>query len=330
MNVPRIIITPGEPAGVGPDVLIQAAQLSWPVELVAITDPSMLAARAKTLQLALKIVECGLDHHAEKSHQTGVLHVHPVPFNTTVVPGKLDKEHAFTVMKTLQLAAHACLTGHAQAVVTGPVHKGVMNDAGIAFTGHTEFFAHTAHVSHTVMLFVVDQIKAALVTTHVPLKDVAHLATKEKITAVATILNDYLKSYFKISEPRILVAGLNPHAGEGGHLGMEEKLVIEPALAAMRAQGLLLEGPLPADTIFTPSVLQRGDAVLGMYHDQLLPVIKYAGFDRAVNVTLGLPFIRTSVDHGTALDLAGTGRANAGSLIAAIELAIAIQPSSNG
>ncbi len=330
MKVPRLLITPGEPAGVGPDIVIKAAQQSWPVELVAITDPIMLAARAKALQLPLTIVETSLEDHSNTAHQAGVLRVHPVPFNTTVVPGKLDKDHAFTVMKTLQLAAHACLEGKAQAVVTGPVHKGIMNDAGIAFTGHTEFFAHTAHVTHTVMLFVVDQIKAALVTTHLPLKEVAHHVTKEKITAVTKILHHHLQTYFKLKEPRILVAGLNPHAGEGGHLGMEEIEVIEPALAAMRAEGLLLDGPLPADTIFTPAVLQRGDAVLGMYHDQLLPVIKYAGFDHAVNVTLGLPFIRTSVDHGTALDLAGTGRASACSLIAAIELAIAIQPSSIG
>lgn len=330
MTLPRILMTPGEPAGIGPDVLIKAAQLPWPVEMVALTDPSMLASRAKKLGLPLKMVECTLDEPPQSPHQAGVLLVHPVLFNTTVIPGKLDKEHAFTVLKTLQLAAQTCLAGKAQAIVTAPVHKGILNDAGIAFSGHTEFFAHLANVPQTVMLFVVDQIKAALVTTHLPLKEVPPHLTKEKIVTVATLLHQYLKTYFKLDAPRLLVTGLNPHAGEGGHLGKEESLVIEPALAVLRAKGIKVEGPLPADTIFIPSVLQRGDAVLSMYHDQLLPVIKYAGFDRAVNVTLGLPFVRTSVDHGTALDLAGTGRANAGSLIEAIKLAISILPSLTG
>jgi len=329
MSLPRILITPGEPAGIGPDVLIQAAQQSWPVELIAISDPALLTARARALHLPLSLIECSLQDKGRVPHQAGTLRILPIRFTTAVIPGQLEPANAATVIQTLRFAAEACLAKTADAIVTGPVHKGILNEAGIPFTGHTEFFAEIAGVRQTVMLFVVDQVKAALVTTHLPLKDVAAAVTAEKIAGVCTILQQGLRQYFHLAAPRILIAGLNPHAGENGHMGKEELVVIEPALEKLRQQGLQITGPLPADTIFTPGVLNTGDAVLGMYHDQILPVIKFMGFDRAVNMTLGLPFIRTSVDHGTALALAGTGKANPGSLMAAIKLAISTQPSSN-
>lgn len=323
MKPPRILITPGEPAGIGPDVLIQAAQHAWDAELIAITDPAIIAERARALNIPINIIECDLLHHERTSHQAGTLHIHPVTFPEKVTAGKLTLNNAQTVLLALQLAAAGCLNEEADAIVTGPVHKGVMNDAGIAFSGHTEFFAQATGTEQTVMLFVVDQIKAALLTTHLPLKNVAAAVTHEKLLSVLNILHHDLKKYFHLHTPHILVAGLNPHAGESGHLGREEIDIIAPALEQLRQQGLDIEGPLPADTIFTPAKLQHADAILGMYHDQVLPVIKHIGFDRAVNMTLGLPFVRTSVDHGTALDIAGSGLSNPGSMMAALRLAIA-------
>ena len=333
MAYARILITPGEPAGIGPDVLIQAAQQAFPAELIAITDPALIAERARALHLPIKIIECDLADAERIPHQPGTLRIHRVTFSGLVTAGQLNKNHARDVLRSLQIAADACLHQQADGIVTGPVHKGIINDAGVTFTGHTEFFAQAANVAQTVMLFIVDDLKAALLTTHLPLKAVPAAITPAKLQAVLTILNHDLKKYFQINAPRILVAGLNPHAGEDGHMGREEIDIIKPVLEQLRQQGLCIDGPLPADTIFTPDVLQRGDVVLGMYHDQILPVIKYVGFDRAVNMTLGLPFVRTSVDHGTALDIAGKGGANAGSLCAAINLAIktsAIPPSSIG
>lgn len=323
MTKPRIVITPGEPAGIGPDVTIKAAQLAFDADLIAVTDPVMLAERARLLNLPLKIIECDLHDASIETHAPGSLRVHPVNFAVPVKPSELRKENAAAVARTLQIAADACVQHKASAVVTGPVQKNLMNDAGIAFTGHTEFFAKHAHVRQTVMLFVVDQLKAALVTTHLPLKEVAAAVTPAKIQDVLTIVHQDFKKYFRIPAPRMLVAGLNPHAGESGHLGREEIDVIQPALESLRKQGLQIEGPLPADTMFIPEMMKKADVMIGMYHDQILPVIKYIGFDRAVNMTLGLPYVRTSVDHGTALPLAGTGAANAGSLCAAIRLAIA-------
>ena len=328
--MPNVTYTPGEPAGIGPDVVIQAAQQSFPADLIAISDPAMLAARAKLLNLPLKIIEINLDDKVRVLHQPGTLRVHPIQFPHAVQPGELARENALTVIHALQLATNTCFQNQADAIVTGPVQKSIINEAGFAFSGHTEFFANAANVKQTVMLFVIDKIKAAIVTTHLPLKDVPAAVTAERIMTVCTILNHYLKIYFHLAKPRILVAGLNPHAGEGGHLGKEEIQIMKPALQRLRDEGIQVEGPLPADTMFTPDVMQKGDVLLGMYHDQILPVVKHMGFDRAVNMTLGLPFIRTSVDHGTALTLAGKGGANPGSLVAAIQLAIATQPSSNG
>ncbi|VVC72614.1 4-hydroxythreonine-4-phosphate dehydrogenase PdxA [Aquicella lusitana] len=317
------MLTPGEPAGIGPDIIAQIAQQAWPVELVVVSDPDLLLERAKAIGLPLQLSLC----HAEETplpHQAGRLKYVSVPLNEKVVPGKLNPANAHYVLRTLELAAEWCLQKKADAVVTGPVHKGVINDAGIPFTGHTEFFAQCAGVKDTVMLFVVDQLKVALATIHVPLARVPLTLTKDSLQTTLTILHDSLQKYFRISSPRLLVCGLNPHAGEGGYLGREEIDIIEPVIAALRKQHYHIDGPLAADTIFTPMYLREADAILAMYHDQALPLVKYIGFGNAVNVTLGLPFVRTSVDHGTALDVAGTGKADAGSLLAAIRLAIQI------
>ena len=225
------------------------------------------------------------------------------------------------MLATLETAARACLDGVLDGMVTGPVHKGVINEAGVAFSGHTEFLQALCGVERVVMMLATDELRVALVTTHLPLREVADAITPERLGQVARILDRDLRAWFGLEQPRILVAGLNPHAGEGGHLGREEIEVIEPTLARLRQEGLSLTGPLPADTLFTPHWLEQADAVLAMYHDQGLPVLKYQGFGRAVNVTLGLPIVRTSVDHGTALDLAGTGTADAGSLHTAIRVA---------
>lgn len=322
----RIIITPGEPAGIGPDITIQLAQLAWDAELIVIADPDLLMQRAHLMNLPLQLLD---DKHTS-THLPGTLKIIPIELNDHVVPGKLNVSNASYVLKTLEAAAKLCLSHQADAIVTGPVHKGIMNEAGISFTGHTEFFAQCANVPKTVMLFVVDQLKVALVTTHLPLNKVSDAITKENLQSTLTILKNGLQDQFHISSPRILICGLNPHAGEDGYLGREEIDVMTPALDELRKQNYLLEGPLPADTIFTVSCLERGDAVLAMYHDQALPLVKYLGFGHAVNVTLGLPFVRTSVDHGTALDIAGTNKIDAGSMIAAMKLAIALTlPSSN-
>lgn len=319
-TIKRILITPGEPAGIGPDITIQLAQSAWPSELIAIADPDLLTARAKQLNLPLEIIHCDLK--AEPNvHQAGTLKVLPVKTDHPVVAGKLDPHHAPYVLRTLELAAELCEKQTAAAVVTGPVNKESMNAAGIPFTGHTEFFAQHAKVTHTVMLFVVDDLRVALATTHLPLAQVAAAITKKRLRLVLSILQRELRKKFALTHPRILICGLNPHAGEGGYLGREEIDIITPLLNELRLEGYDLVGPLPADTLFTPKHLATADAVLAMYHDQALPLVKYVGFGNAVNVTLGLPYVRTSVDHGTALDIAGTGQADAGSMQAALQLA---------
>jgi len=323
ISTKRILVTPGEPAGIGPDIVIQIAQLPWPVELVAIADPDLLTQRAKQLGLPLRLIT-GDSGQGQESHQPGSLKIIPVKLNIPAEPGTLNAGNSEYVLRTLEIAADLCKKNMADAVVTGPVHKGIINQANIPFTGHTEFFAHFCQVQHTVMLFVVDQMKVALATTHIPLAKVPHAITKERLHLVLSILNSELQQKFHIKSPRMLVCGLNPHAGEGGYLGREEIDVIAPVLKELQEQNYIVDGPLPADTIFTPKNLEQADVVLAMYHDQALPVVKYAGFGHAVNVTLGLPFVRTSVDHGTAIGIAGTGAADAGSMKAAIELAIKI------
>lgn len=320
-KVKRILYTPGEPAGVGPDIVLDLARTDWPVELMAVADPDALRKRALELNLNINIIETTLDND-RSAHRACTLNVLPVAMPHTVTAGSLNPANANYVLNTLNLAAQSCLANKADALVTGPVHKALLNEAGIPFCGHTEFFQTLCQTPTTVMLFVVDEIKVALVTTHLPLSAVPASITTDKIKTTIEVARAGLSRYFNVNEPRILVAGLNPHAGEGGHLGKEEIEIITPALDELRKQYNHVVGPLPADTLFTTHHLNEADVVIAMYHDQALPVIKHIGFDRAVNVTLGLPFIRTSVDHGTALSLAGTGQANSGSLAAAIRLAI--------
>ncbi|HEY1076964.1 MAG TPA: 4-hydroxythreonine-4-phosphate dehydrogenase PdxA [Fontimonas sp.] len=318
---PRIAITPGEPAGIGPDLVCMLAQQACGAELVAVCDPDLLRQRAQQLGLPLKLLP--LDTAAAPQAQAaGTLRVLPVALATKAAAGVLDPANAAYVLETLRQAARLCRDGGAQAMVTGPVQKSVINDAGIAFTGHTEFLAECCAAPLPVMMLVGGGLRVALATTHLPLRAVADAVTAPLLEQVLRILVQDLRRQFGIAAPRVLVCGLNPHAGESGHLGREEIEVIVPTLERLRAEGLQLSGPLPADTLFTPKHLEQADAVLAMFHDQGLPVLKYAGFGSAVNVTLGLPIIRTSVDHGTALDLAGSGRADSGSLKAALQLAI--------
>lgn len=319
---PRILITPGEPAGIGPDVLLQLIQRPWKAELVAVADVNVLQKRAKELNLPLKCTEVAMNE-SPTTHCPGTLKIIPVTCKEVVVPGELNPANAVYVLKTLDTAIDLCLKKQALALVTGPVHKAIMNEAGIPFTGHTEYLAKRTQSQQPIMLFVVDKIKAALVTTHIPLSQVPQYITREKLVTFLTTLHLALQQQCHLSHPHISVLGLNPHAGENGHLGREEIDIITPTLEKLRAQGLNLAGPLPADTAFTPAILDKTDIVVGMYHDQVLPVIKHIGFEKAVNVTLGLPFLRTSVDHGTALSLAGTGMADAGSMIEATNLALA-------
>jgi len=317
----RVVITPGEPAGIGPDLVVQLAQRSWPVELVICADASVLEARAKTLNLPLTL----LPYQAENAplpQQAGTLTLLPVPLRTPVVPGQLSTENGHYVVETLARACDGCLSGEFAALITGPVHKGVINDAGVAFTGHTEFFEARSHSAKVVMMLATEELRVALATTHLPIKAVSDAITPDLLREVIAILHHDLRTKFGIADPHVLVCGLNPHAGEGGHMGTEEIDTIIPVLEEMRAKGMNLSGPLPADTLFQPKYLDHADAVLAMYHDQGLPVLKYQGFGRGVNITLGLPFIRTSVDHGTALDLAGQGKADVGSFITALNLAI--------
>lgn len=316
----HLLITPGEPAGIGPDITVLAAQKSWPAALTVIADPDLLLQRAKQLNLPLQLREI-YSLTSSQMHVAGKLNIIPIKLHTPVLAGTLNPTNAAYVLETLTLAATLCKNKHANAIVTGPVHKGILNQAGMSFTGHTEFFAQDANVKKTVMLFVVDKLKIALATTHLPLKQVSQAITHDLITETLTILHTELQRQFNLTSPRILICGLNPHAGENGYLGREEIDIMIPALTALRKIGMQVEGPLPADTLFTPKHLLHTDAVLAMYHDQALPLVKYIGFGHAVNVTLGLPYVRTSVDHGTALDIAGSGKADAGSLEAAIQLA---------
>ena len=318
--LPVITITPGEPAGIGPDIVITLATQSFEANLLCIADPQLMSQRAQQLHADINIHEVS-DIDNLPAHQPGNIYVLPVSLTNKVTAGKLDSANANYVLECLRKSVELILSHKAQALVTGPVHKGIINEAGITFTGHTEFLAELTQ-GEPVMMLTADSLRVALATTHLPLKDVSAAITKDTLRKVIRILHHDLVHKFAIAVPEILVCGLNPHAGEGGHLGHEEIDVIEPVLDELRQQGMQLTGPLPADTLFTPYYLDNADAVLAMYHDQGLPVLKHVGFGHAINITLGLPIIRTSVDHGTALELAGTGRANDGSLIAAIQLAI--------
>ena len=317
-----LALTLGEPAGIGPDLcLLLASTMHFPVPLVAIADPELLVQRAHMLGLAITLREYSTCAPVTATAQ-GELLVLPVKLRSPCTAGTLSVNNAHYVMATLERAAAGCMSGEFQGLVTGPVQKSSIIDAGFSFSGHTEFLAEHAGVQRVVMMLATTGLRVALATTHLPLAAVPGAINKALLAEVLGILHHDLQQKFGIARPRILVAGLNPHAGEGGHLGREEIDIIAPVLEQLRAQGMDLLGPLPADTLFTAKYLDKADAVLAMYHDQGLPVLKYKGFGQAVNITLGLPYVRTSVDHGTALDLAGTGNIDTGSLAAAIATAV--------
>lgn len=321
-NIPRLALTPGEPAGIGADLCVQLAQQKFDAQLVVIGDPELLFNRAKQLRLSLQI-QAFRPEQAPTRHRPGNLWVKPVSLRAPVEYGQLDVRNASYVLDTLRLAVEGCMQGNFSGLVTGPVQKSVINAAGIPFSGHTEFFAELSGCD-VVMMLMTKGLRVALASTHLPLKDISAYITQARLEKILRILHRGLTLQLGITDPHILVCGLNPHAGESGHIGREEIDVIEPVLVRLRNDGMRLQGPLPADTLFIPKYLQHADAVLAMYHDQGLPVLKHMGFGHAINVTLGLPFVRTSVDHGTALDLAGTGSADPASFIEAIHAAIAM------
>ena len=321
MSALLFALTPGEPAGIGPDLTLLIAQQAQPHAVVAIANRDLLNARAQRLGLSISLVDVGPHNWPQAPAPAGSLYVWDTPLAVPNTAGELNPANSPYVLETLRRAGQGCLDGVFAGIITAPVHKGVINEAGVAFSGHTEFFAEQTATEQVVMMLATEGLRVALVTTHLPLKDIPAAITPDRISRVARILDKDLKEKFGIKNPRILVCGLNPHAGEGGHLGREEIEVIEPTLESLRKEGLNLIGPLPADTLFTPKHLDHADAVLAMYHDQGLPVLKYKGFGAAVNITLGMPIIRTSVDHGTALDLAGTGNIDTGSLRVALNTA---------
>lgn len=314
---PILALTPGEPAGVGPECCIRLAHEHPELRLLVVADPVLLADAAKSLGYDVNIVNWQ-PGDAVKSQQ---INCYAVPLQAPVVPGKTNPANSAYVVQTLKTAVRLVQEKHADAMVTAPVHKAVINDAGIPFSGHTELLAELAGLNKVVMMLAADNLRVALVTTHLPLRDVADAITIDNVCETIRITDFALRHHFAIENPVIQVLGLNPHAGEGGHLGHEDATIIQPAMDLCAADGIKLLGPVPADTAFTPPRLANCDAVVAMYHDQGLPVLKHVGFGNAVNITLGLPFIRTSVDHGTALDIAGQNRADAGSLYAAVQCA---------
>jgi 4-hydroxythreonine-4-phosphate dehydrogenase len=319
--IPRIVITSGEPAGIGPDACVVLAQTGWKADIVVAADAELLAATANALGLPLAIER----YHSSKqpsAHRAGTLKVMHIPTARAVIAGQPDARNAAYVIAMLDRACDGCMNGEFAAMVTAPVQKSTLMDAGYEFTGHTEYLAARTRAALPVMLLLSGRLRVALVTTHLALADVPRAITRERLRSTLRVVNMDVERNFSLGKPRIAVLGLNPHAGEAGHLGREEIDVIEPVIQELRAEGLDLQGPVPADTAFTPHFLQTADVIVAMYHDQGLPVIKHAGFGNAVNMTLGLPILRTSVDHGTALSLARTGKADVGSLRAAVGLAV--------
>jgi 4-hydroxythreonine-4-phosphate dehydrogenase len=319
--IPRIVITSGEPAGVGPDACVALAQRDWETDLVVAADMELLAGTAAALGLPL-VLERYDPRRLARPHRNGTLQVLHIPTRRKVVAGQPDVANAAYVIEMLDRACDGCTNGEFAAMVTAPVQKSTIMDAGYRFSGHTEYLAERTRAALPVMLLLNDQLRVALVTTHLALADVPQAITRERLAATLRIVNMDLERHFSLQPPRIAVLGLNPHAGEAGHLGREELDIISPVIAELKAEGLDLVGPVPADTAFTPRFLKTADVIVAMYHDQGLPVIKHVGFGNAVNMTLGLPILRTSVDHGTALSLARTGKAETGSLSAALALAI--------
>ena len=319
----RLAITPGEPSGVGPELMYHISKLDLPdTQLILIASIDLIKSRVALFHEDVEIIEYDKDKFVPQ--KKGTLCVLDVQLGAPSVPGKLDTRNAEYVLKTLDIASDKSESGEFSGIITGPISKAVIADTGLNFTGHTEYFQERTHTQKVVMMLGCKEFNVALATTHLPLKDVSAAITPELLTEIVTILNHDLKTKFGIDKPCIISAGLNPHAGEDGHLGMEELETIIPTFEKLRSQGIDIIGPLPADTMFQQKFIDKADAFLTMYHDQGLPVLKYAGFDSGFNTTLGLPYIRTSVDHGTALDLAGTTKADPGSLYAAVELAIHI------
>ncbi|MBN7797773.1 4-hydroxythreonine-4-phosphate dehydrogenase PdxA [Parahaliea mediterranea] len=319
MAIPTIAITTGEPAGIGPDITLMAAMREWNARLVAIGDIDMLRERAKLLGLEVQLIEFQPEPKSEPL-PSGMLRVLNIPLAQPAIPGQLNPSNAGYVLRMLDEAIDGCLKKRFQAMVTAPVQKSIINDAGIPFSGHTEYLAEKTDTEHVVMMLASGSLRVSLATTHLPLKDVPAAITPESLERTLRILQKALVDSFSIADPTIAVLGLNPHAGEGGHLGREEIDIIAPLIQQLRREGFSLIGPLPADTAFNPENRQRVDAFLAMYHDQGLPVLKFSSFGEAVNITLGLPITRVSVDHGVALDLAGTGNASDSSLIEAIKV----------
>jgi 4-hydroxythreonine-4-phosphate dehydrogenase len=319
--IPRIVITSGEPAGIGPDACVVLAQTGWEADIVVAGDAELLAATAAGLGLPLTIERYDPSQRSA-AHRAGALKVMHIPTARPVVAGQPDVRNAAYVIEMLNRACDGCMNGEFAAMVTAPVQKSTLLDAGYAFSGHTEYLAARTRAALPVMLLLSDRLRVALVTTHLALADVPHAITRERLRATLRIVHMDMERHFALGKPRIAVLGLNPHAGEAGHLGREEIDVIQPVIQELRAEGWDLQGPVPADTAFTPRFLESADVIVAMYHDQGLPVIKHVGFGHAVNMTLGLPILRTSVDHGTALSLARTGKADAGSLRAALSLAV--------
>ena len=317
----KVVITTGEPAGIGADICLNLNPIKH-TELYIIADPELITDRAKRLQIKTELnIHCdtsSLSTHYDKDK----LNIIPLTLRSEAIPGLLNSDNSQYVLQMLDLACDLCMDKHVDAMVTGPIQKSIINDAGFDFTGHTEYLAQRSSCRQPVMMLATRSLRVALATTHLPLKDVSKAITKKSLTDTLTTLNNFLKKNAGIKQPNILVCGLNPHAGENGNIGDEEITTIIPVIKKLNQQGFNLTGPLPADTLFTEKYLKDADAVLAMFHDQGLPVLKYSGFGKAVNITLGLPFIRTSVDHGTALDLAGTGSANNSSLLEAISMAI--------
>ncbi len=320
-RIPRILVSSGEPAGIGPDLIIKLAQIDHQKDLTIIADPDLLIERAKNLSLALEIRTVSNTGDSQHPYKPKSLNVIPIKLNAACVPGVLDTRNANYVLEILDIASRECLSEKYDAIVTAPIQKSIINDAGINFSGHTEYFAKRCGGRLPVMLLACPDLRVALVTTHLALRDVPDAITSERVEKTIRIVIDEMQRRFAIKNPRITVCGLNPHAGEGGHLGTEEITIISPVINEYIKQGHAITGPLPADTAFRTEIRENTDVFICMYHDQGLPVLKTLGFGEAVNITLGLPIIRTSVDHGTALDLAGTGKAECGSLLAAINMA---------
>ena len=320
-QLPTLALSVGEPAGIGPDIVARLATRALPARLLCIADPQIIADRARALGIPLEIIEC-TDLSAPPAHRLGALVIFPVRSSVPTTAGQLNTNNAGYVLECLDLAISAARDGTVDAIVTGPVHKGIINDAGYPFTGHTEYLAKDLEPKcEPVMMLVSGGLRIALATTHIALRDVPQALSSSRLTTVISVVAQALKDQFNVQQPRIGVCGLNPHAGESGHFGHEDQEIIAPAIAAAERPDVTLVGPMPADTAFAPGVRESIDAYVTMYHDQGLQVIKALGFGEIVNITLGLPILRTSVDHGTALDIAGTGKADSGSLIAAVKLA---------